>query len=249
MALIVTQKLYIDIDKGIAYQRWNDFSLVPTPVLYAGDTAKLELYLVRATRNGSFPMESVAFPASAITVAVGTPGGTPAASGTTWSSISAPTATYSAPILTVPTSAVSGYFILEMINSAGVPTISTQTTTIPLGAPASDIELAIETAVNAVSGWSAANALVSQTGDGKYSVTVTATNGGTVYAVDITVDSYLTGVSGYDGSLAMTGSGVSTLLGSATEVTSTLEVQCNTGSGYQTYLQIPCTVRAQVTNP
>jgi len=245
MALIVTQKLYIDIDKGIAYQRWNDFSLVPTPVLYAGDTAKLELYLVRATRNGSFPMESVAFPASAITVAVGTPGGTPAASGTTWSSISAPTATFSAPILTVPTSAVSGYFILELTYS----TSTYNTLSIPLGAPASDIEAAIESTMNAVSGWSAADATVSQTGDGKYSIMAFATNGGSVRSLDVDVASYLTGVSGYDGALAMTGSGVTTLLGSATEVTSTLEVQCNTGSGYQTYLQIPCTVRAQVTNP
>ena len=57
------------------------------------------------------------------------------------------------------------------------------------------------------------------------------------------------GASGYSGSVAFTGAGVTTLLGSATEVTSTLEVQCNTGSGYQTYLQIPCTLRAQVTNP
>lgn len=247
MALIVTQKLYIDIDKGVAYQRWNDFSLVPTPILYAGDTSKLELYLVRATRNGTFPMESVDFPASNITAAVGTPGGTPAASGTSWSAISSPTATYSAPILTVPASAVSGYVTLTLANTS--PSLSVTTAPIALGAPATDVEGAIETAVNSVSGWSAANALVQVTGNGKYSITVTATNSSTVYSLTVTVTSALAGVSGYEGALAMTGSGVTTLLGSNTEVTSTLEVQCNTGSGYQTYLQIPCLVRAQVTNP
>lgn len=247
MALIVTQKLYIDIDKGVAYQRWNDFSLVPTPILYAGDTSKLELYLVRPTRNGSFPMESVDFPASNITAAVGTPGGTPAASGTSWTAISSPTATYSAPILTIPSSAVSGYVTLTLANTS--PSLSVTTVPIALGAPATDVEGAIETAVNSVSGWSAANALVQVTGNGKYSITVTATNSSTVYSLTVTVTSSLTGVAGYEGALAMTGSGVTTLLGSNTEVTSTLEVQCNTGSGYQTYLQIPCLVRAQVTNP
>lgn len=247
MALVTTQKLFIDVDKGVAYQRFNDFSLVQTPVFYAGDTAQLQLYLVRLTGNGTYPMEDVGFPASNITAAVGTPGGTPAASGTSWSSISSPTATYSAPILTVPSSAVSGYITLTITNTS--PSLTATTASIPLDAPATDVEAAIETAVNGQSGWSAANALVEQTGDGKYSVTVSGTNSSTVYSLTIAVNSYLTGVSGYSGSVAFTGAGVTTLLGSATQVTSTLEVQCNTGSGYQTYLQIPCTLRAQVTNP
>jgi hypothetical protein len=80
-------------------------------------------------------------------------------------------------------------------------------------------------------------------------VTVSATNTATVYALTVAVTSSLLGVPGYDGSIALTGAGVTTLLGSATEVTTTLEVQLNTGVGYQTYLQIPCTLRAQVTNP
>lgn len=247
MALIVTQKLYIDVDKGVAYARFNDFSLASEPVFYAGDTAKLQLYLVRSTRNGSYPMEDVGFPSSSITAAIGTPGGTPAASGTSWSSISTPTATWSSPILTVPNSATSGYVTLTVSNTS--PSLSVTTAPIALSAPATDVESAIESSVNAVSGWSAANANVTQTGDGKYSITVTAVNSTTTYTLTLAVNSYLSGVSGYEGALALTGSGVTTLLGSATTVESTLEVQCDTGSGYQTYLQIPCTVRAQVTNP
>ena len=247
MALLVTQKLYIDVDLGLAYQRFNDFSLFRKPEVYAGDTAKLELYLVRTSRNNSFPMETMDFPASTITVAIGTPGGTPAASGTTWTAIATPAATYSAPVLTIPSSAVNGYITLTLTNTS--PSLTATTAPINLTASSADIETAIESAVNAQSGWSAAAAIITQTGPGKFTVTVSATNTATVYALTVAVTSTLTGVPGYEGSLALTGSGVTTLLGSATEVTTTLEVQCNTGSGYQTYLQIPCTLKAQVTNP
>jgi hypothetical protein len=247
MSLIVTQKLYIDVDLGIAYARFNDFSRLQTPIIYAGDTAKLQLYLVRTSRNNFFPMETVAFTTANITAAIGTPGGTPAASGTTWTAIATPAATYSAPVLTIPSDAVSGYFTLTLTNAS--PSLTATTSTISLTASSADIETAIESAVNAQSGWSAATAVITQTGPGKFTVTVSATNTTTVYALTVAVTSTLTGVPGYEGSLALTGAGVSTLLGANTEVTTTLEVQCNTGSGYQTYLQIPCTLRAQVTNP
>jgi len=247
MALLTTHRLFIDATNGNAYRGWNDFSSVGSPVLYYGDTEQLELYLVRQTSSAAFPMESVDFPASTITAAVGTPGGTPAASGTTWSSISAGTASWSSPTLTVPREATGGYYTLTL--SYGSPSLTATTTPLGKDDVASTISTAITTAVNAQSGWSGAVATVTQVGDGKFTISVTAVNSTTTYSLTVAVTSSLTGASGYRGSLAMTGSGVSTLLGSATEVTSTLEVQCNTGSGYQTYLQIPCTVRAQVTNP
>lgn len=247
MALLTTHRLFIDATNGNAYKGWNDFSSVGTPLFYAGDTEQLEVYLVRQTASAAFPMESIDFPASDITAAIGTPGGTPAASGTTWSSISAGTASWSSPTLTIPREATGGYYTLTLSN--GSPSLSATTT--PLGKDniASTISSAIVTAVNAQSGWSGTVATVTQTGDGKFTISVTAVNSTTTYTLTVSVTSSLTGASGYRGSLAMTGSGVTTLLGSNTEVSSTLEVQCNTGSGYQTYLQIPCTVRAQVTNP
>ena len=247
MALLTTHRLFIDVTNGNAYRGWNDFSSVGSPVLYAGDTEQLEVYLVRQTSSAAFPMESVDFPSSTITAAVGTPGGTPAASGTSWSSISAGTATWSSPTLTVPREATGGYYTLTLTNAS--PSLTATTASLTRDSGAADISAAIVTAVNAISGWSATAATVTQTGDGKYTISVKATNSSTVYTLTVAVTSSLTGASGYKGSLAMTGSGVTTLLGSNTEVTSTLEVQCNTGSGYQTYLQIPCTVRAQVTNP
>jgi hypothetical protein len=247
MALLTTQKLFIDVDRGVAYSAWNNFSQAPTPVFYAGDTALLELYLVRSTGRGEFPMESVAFPASTITAAVGTPGGTPAASGTSWSAISTPAATYSAPTLSIPTSAIGGSYILTLTNTS--PALTAVTAALTLTATASDIEAAIEAAVNAQSGWSLANAIVTQTGSGQFNVTVSATNSTTVYSLTVAVTSSLVGPAGYTGEVAFTGGGVGTLLGSALQVNSTFEVEVLDTTKYQTYLQIPCILKKQVVPP
>jgi len=248
MALLTTQKLFIDADNStVAYKGWNNFASVGRPIVYAGDTSQLEVYLVRSVNSASYPMESVAFPASNITAAIGTPGGTPAASGTSWTSISAGTATFSSGILTIPSEATGGYFTLTASNTS--PSLTATTAALTKDTTTSQIASAIQTAVNAISGWSACSATVTQTGQGVFTVTATAVNSTTTYSLTISITSSLTGASGYKGSLALTGSGVTTLLGSNIEVSTTLEVQCNTGSGYQTYLQIPCTLRAQVTNP
>ena len=247
MALLTTQKLFIDVDRGVAYSAWNNFSQAPTPIFYDGDTALVELYLVRNTGRGSFPMESVAFPSSSITGAVGTPGGTPAASGTSWSSISTPTATWSSTTLTVPSSATGGSYTLTLTNTS--PSLTAVTAALTLTSTAADIEAAIEAAVNAQSGWSAATAIVTQTDAGKFNISVRATNTATVYTLTLAVTSSLVGPAGYSGEVAFTGAGVDTLLGSSAEVTSTLEVQVADSTKYQTYLQIPCTLRKQVTTP
>jgi hypothetical protein len=248
MALITTHTFYIDTERGVAYGSYGNFALAPTPVFYDGDTAKLEVYLVRPTGKGDFPFEDVTFPSSSITAAVGTPGGTAAASGTTWSAISSPTATYSSPTLTVPRAAIAGYYTLSITN--GSPSLSATTASLPYNANSSAIEAAIEAAINGQSGWSAADATVTQTGAGKFTVTAKGTNSTTVYSLTVAIGtSALVGPSGYTGEVAFTGSGVDTLLGSATEVDSTFEVQVADSSKYQTYLQIPCILRKQVTSP
>ena len=71
MALLTTQKLFIDADNStLAYKGWNNFASVGRPIVYAGDTSQLEVYLVRSVNSASYPMESVAFPASNITAAM-----------------------------------------------------------------------------------------------------------------------------------------------------------------------------------
>jgi len=247
MALITTQRFFIDVDTGQAYRGWNDFSAVQTPIFYDGDTSLLEVYLVRQTNTAGFPMDSVTFPSSSITAAVGTPGSTAAASGTSWSAISTPAASFSSPTLTVPLSANGGSFTLTLTNTS--PSLTATTAALTIDASASDISAAIVSAVNAQSGWSAASATVTQTGAGKFNISVKATNSTTVYTLTVAVTSSLSGPSGYSGELAFTGAGVDTLLGSSVEVTSTFEVQVADSTKYQTYLQIACILRKQVTSP
>jgi hypothetical protein len=248
MAINTTHKLFIDLERGVPYLAFGNFAQVPVPVFYQGDTAQLELHLVRNTGRGDFPMEDVPFPAATITAAVGTPGSTPVASGTTWTAISAPAATVSSGVLTVPRAAISGSFTLSATNTS--PSLSATTAAIPLGSTPSDIAAAIVAAVNGQSGWSVASANVQQVGPGVYSVTATATNTSVSYALTLALGtSSLVGPSGYVGELAFTAAGVGTLLGSATSVNSTFEVQVVDDGKVQTYLQIPCVIRKELTAP
>lgn len=245
MALLTTHKLFIDVDSGNAYRGWNDFSSVPTPVFYEDDTAQLELYLVRRTTSAAFPMESVAFPTSTIAVGVGTPGAAAAASGTSWSAISTPAATYSSPTLTVPVDASNGGFYTLTISNTS-PALSEVTAALTPNASSAEIKTAILAAIARDTDWSLPDVSVVQTGAGKFSITAKAKETTTVYTLTIAVTSSLVGPAGYIGSLAFTAAAVDTLLGSATQVSSTLEVQCTDTTPVQTYLQVPCIVRKVV---
>lgn len=248
MALNTTHKLFVDLERGVAYQAWNNFSQVPTPVFYEDDTAQIELYLVRSTGRGDFPMESVAFPTSTISVAVGTPGAAAAAEGTTWSAVSTPAATWSSPVLTVPVgSATGGSYTLTVSNSS--PALSEVTSALTLSSSASDIQAAIAAAIVKDTDWSLPEVTVTQTGAGKFNIVARAKETSTVYNLTLAVTSSLTGPAGYVGSLAFTGAAVDTLLGSAAQVSSTLEVQCTDTTPVQTYLQIPCIVRKVIDAP
>ena len=244
MALNTTQKLFIDLERGVAYQAWNNFSQVPTPIFYEDDTAQIELYLVRSTGRGDFPMESVDFPTSTISVSVGTPGAAAAAEGTSWAAISTPAATFSSPTLTVPSSAIAGSYTLTISNTS--PALSEVTTPLTLTSSASDIQTAILAAIAKDTDWSLPDVSVVQTGSGKFSIIAKATETTTVYTLTVAVTSSLVGAAGYIGSLAFTAAAVDTLLGSATQVSSTLEVQCTDTTPVQTYLQVPCIIRKVV---
>ena len=247
MALNTTQKIYIDVDSGGAYRGWNDFTALSTPIFYEDDTAKLELYLVRRTGSAAFPMESLTFPTSTIAVGVGTPGAAAAASGTTWTAISAPTATYSAPTLTVPVSdAIGGSYTLTISNTT--PALSVVTNALTAQSTRAEIKTAIENAITSA-GWTLGSlTTVTQTGAGKFVIAAKGANTGTIYSLTVAVTSSLVGASGYSGELAFTSAAVDTLLGSAVSVNSTIEVQCTDDSKVQTYYQAPCIVK-QVINP
>lgn len=247
MALITTQKLYIDVDSGLAYRGFNDFSAANTPVFHEDDTALMQLYLVRRTASAAFPMESLTFPTSTIAVKVGTPGAAASASGTTWTAIAAPAATFSAPNLTVPvTEAIGGSYTLTITNSS--PALSKVTNALTASSGAADIRAAIEAAINSASGWTLGSATtVTQTSAGKFVIQARGTNTAVVYSLTVAVTSSLIGAAGYSGELAFTAAAIDTLLGANVSVNSTIEVQCTDDGKVQTYYQAPCIVR-QVIN-
>jgi len=71
MALNTTLKLFIDIDKNVAYSAWNNFTQAPRPTFFHRDKAQLDLHLVRSTGSGLFPMQDVGFQTGTVTVGVG----------------------------------------------------------------------------------------------------------------------------------------------------------------------------------
>lgn len=277
MALLVTQKLFIDIDRNTSYQRYNDLSASPDLIFYAGDTAKIELHLIRLTSNGNFPMEDITFPSANITAAIGDPGTLVVASGTSWTVMPQPAATFVNPVLKIPTEALKGYFKLRATYTWTNPVTSATEIYSNYTKPIEydflveemkdnlrSINMIKDTVVSTAgsANFAPANPYTegeysfTQIGDGLYaltafgSITYAAPNGKiTVPAVYTIEASDMYGVSGYTGNLPLTGSAVATLLGTNDEVESTFEVQCDTGSGIQTYYQFPCKVRQQITSP
>ena len=347
MAINTTHKLFIDVERGVAYAAWNNFSQVPTPTFYHGDTAKLELYLIRNTGRGDFPMEDVGFQTGTVTAAVGrinavptsgkfhltyganettgldynatalavqtalnllasvtTDGGLtvdkvgevyrikwttygnkgnisgrssslaptstvkvehavegsstrhelvyvhlvqePAGEGNSFSALSAPAATVSSGVLTVPADAIAGSYTLSLTN--GSPALTATTLAIPSGATEQDIAAAIVAAVNSKSGWSATAATVTRTSSTKRSISVTAVNTTVTYTLTLALGtSSLIGVSGVIGNVSFDGAQSFVYLDGAESTEAYLEVQFkDAGNLAQTYLQIPCILRGQV---
>ena len=246
MALLTTHKLYVDAEKpDTAYKGWNDTSVVTRPIFFEGDTPQLDVYLVRLSNSASYPMQSVAFPSATLFYAIGNFALGNINTNNGVSSISAGTATWSSPVLTVPSEATGGSFTLTLTN--GSPALTATTSALTKDVTAAEISSAIVTAVNAKSGWSGCSATVTQTSETTFNIAVTAINSSTLYTLTVAVTSSLTGASGYRGSISLTGPGVGTLLGANAEVTAYLEIQCDTGSSvYQTFLQIPITLKAKV---
>lgn len=71
MALNTTTKLFIDVDKNVAYTAWNNFTQVQRTTFFHRDRARLELHLVRSTGSGAFPMQDIGFQTGTVTVGVG----------------------------------------------------------------------------------------------------------------------------------------------------------------------------------
>ena len=243
MALITTNRLFIDVDLNRSYSQFGTFNISSQPFFIQGDQCPVEINLVRQTGLQGTPFTIVTWPVGAtFALKVGTTTAV-ATSTTTATTPASPTATTSITTAFTGTNWQVNRVQISPDPLAGNFTISNGTaTTIPISvfATATNIRDAI------VSSWAGlyTSARVNVVQVTQFSWDVSFNNaqlGGS--AITLTMGS--SGLIGYDSRLMqldMTTAGVATLLGSNTSVEATLEFSINVSSEVQTFLLTPCTV-------
>lgn len=255
MALSFTNySLFIDPFNQVALKDYGDLAQLPQMVFTDGDKARLEVYIIRQTNIPDVPMEILTFPTGTVKLQVGTPGSaelisTTTATSLTATTISAGTVGSNLSPFTVGDGAVSGYFSVTITNSS--PALSCTTRFLQYPIDKADMEAAIEAAVNGQSGWSLADCQVLQTGISSGTISLVATQGGTVRQIsgvtsNITFTSNLVGLDGRRFTLDFSAAAIGTFLGTETSKDATLEVSVTDSGDKQTYIQLPITIRAEV---
>lgn len=249
-------KLFIDPVNQVCFGSFPSTQPIGAMTFTDGDKARLELYIVRQTVLDDRPVENLPFPTGTMKVQVGVPGSAELISTSTTSSLPAQSitaGTVGADLtpFTITEDAFTGYFTVTITNSS--PALSATTTFLQYPVNTVDMAAAIVAAVNGQSGWSAATCQVLQTGTLSGTISLKATQGGTVrqlsgVAGNITFTSNVTGLAGKSVTLDFSAAAIGTFLGTATSKAATLEVQVTDSGDKQTYIQLPVTIRAEVEN-
>ena len=243
MALITTNRLFIDVDLNRSYSQFGTFNVSPQPFFIQGDQCPVEINLVRQTGLQGSPFVIVDWPVGAtFALKIGTPSAT--ATSTTTSTLLAGVSMGTA--ITTPyagnnwqvnrvqptTDPLGGNFT---INNG-----TNDTSPISVFATAADIKNAI------ISSWgapyAASNVNVVQVNRFAWDIYF---NNTAIGGVPITLTCGSTGMVAYSSilmQLDMTTAGVATLLGSNTSVEATLEFSIDVSGEVQTFLLTPCTV-------
>lgn len=248
-------RLFIDPVEQQVFKNFGELTQLPSVTFTQGDKARVEIYVVQQNVIPGSPMGVLTFPSGTVSVQVGNPGSAEIVASSTSTALSTPTisaGTVGSNLspFTIGNGAQSGYFQVVIANTS--PSLSATTRFIQYPIDTADMESAIEDAVNAQSGWSAAACQVLQTGEQSGTVSLVATQSATVRQIsgtasNITFTSGLSGLSGKYVDLDFTVAGVGTFLGSETSKTTTLEVSISDGGDVQTYIQLPCVLRKHVT--
>ncbi len=241
MALITTNRLFIDVEQNRAYSQFGSFSIAPQPFFIQGDQCPVEISLVRQTGVQGAPFEQVAFDAtSTFALKIGTTTAV-ATSTTTATTPSAPAVTVTN---VVPYSA-TGYEVYRVEISpkpfGGFFTLNGGTNDsqpIAVTATAAEVKEAIVPTNPALA---SINTSVQKVG--QYAWEVSFWCASTASSITLTASS--TGLTAFDSrlmTLDMTAAGVATLLNGAASVEATLEFSVDTSGDVQTFLYTPCTV-------
>ena len=240
MALITTNRLFVDVEQNRAYARFGSYDVNPEPFFIQGDQCPVEISLVRRTGIQITPFEEVPFDvSSSFDLKIGTT--------TLVASQTSTAVTPSAPAITVTTLVAygAGNFETYRVSISPAPrsgffTFSDGTTTtdqITTDASTKDI-------VSALNGLGTAYldaVTVNQVGLFSWDISFKSSMVGA--AVNLTADD--AGLQGYDSrvmTLDMTTAGVATLLNGAASVEATLEFSVTVSGDTQTFLYTPCTV-------
>ena len=243
-------QLFIDPVEQVCYKAFQNMTPISGITFTEGDDARLEVYVVGNSALPGSPMQVFPFPSGTVSIEVGTPGSAKLIGTSTATSVGAPviaagTAGGGVMPFTVGKGAYSGYFSVTIANTS--PALSATTRFIQFPLDTDEMATAIEDAVNSQSGWSLAECQVLQTGEYSGSISLKATNSTTVYTITgISFTSTLSGLPGKYLDLDFSAAAIGTFLGSETSKAATLEVQV-TDTDVQTYIQLPITIRKQIT--
>ena len=243
MALITTNRLFVDVDLNRAYNQFGSFSVASQPFFIQGDQCPVEINLVRQTGVTGTPFTIIPWPVGATySLKIGTTTAV-ATSTTTAVTPAGPTAS------TAVTTGYSGNnwqvnrVQIEPDPLGGNFTINNgtvDTSPISVFATAANIKDAI------IASWgppyASTNVDVVQVGRFAWDVSF---NNGAIGGVAITLTTGSTGLVSFGSvimQLDMTTAGVATLLGSNTSVEATLEFSIDVSGEVQTFLLTPCTV-------
>jgi hypothetical protein len=241
MALITTNRLFIDVELNRAYSQFGSFNVAAQPFFIQGDQCPVELSLVRQTGVQGNPFEQVAFDAtSTFALKIGTT--TAVATSTTTATTPSAPAVSSTQIVAYSSTSWQVYRVeVSPKPFGGFFTLSNGTdTTQPISVNASALD--VQTAVVAFgSPLTTTNTKVQKVGQYAWEVSFDGSSVG----ASVTLTASGTGLLAYDSRLMqldMTAAGVATLLGSNAQVDATLEFSVTTSGQVQTFLLTPCTV-------
>jgi hypothetical protein len=243
MALITTNRLFIDVDLNRSYSQFGTFNISSQPFFIQGDQCPVEINLVRQTGLQANPFVIVTWPVGAtFSLKLGTP--TAVATSTTTATI--PAGPSAATAVTTPYAGNNwqvNRVVIEPAPLGGNFTINNgtvDTSPISVFATAANIRDAI------IASWGApydsSNVNVVQVSQFAWDISFNNTDIGGV-AITLTLGN--TGMVTYDSRLMqldMTTAGVATLLGSNASVEATLEFSIEVSGEVQTFLLTPCTV-------
>jgi len=243
MALITTNRLFVDIDLNRSYSQFGSFNVSSQPFFIQGDQCPVEINLVRQTGLQSNPFVIVPWPGSATyALKIGTTTAV-ATSTTTAVTPAAPTAT-----TTITTPFTGGNWQVNRVvvqpdplgGSFSISNGTSDTAPISVFATAANIRDAI------IAGWNApyAASTVNVVQVSQFAWDISFKNAAiSGAAITLTFDSTsMVPFGSVVMQLDMTTAGVATLLGSNASVEATLEFSIDVSGEVQTFLLTPCTV-------